>query len=97
MQGEAALTLTTAPVVPGKPRPYDDELDTDSRSVIYHYRAGDVDQPDNRALRAAFVEQVPLVYFHGLAPGQYMVLQPVFITSDDPVGRVVTLEVRVCP
>ena len=93
MRGAAALTLTTAPVVPGKPRPYDDELDTDSRSIIYHYRAGDVNQPDNRALRAAFAEQVPLVYFHGLAPGQYMVLQPVFVTADDPGAHVVTLEV----
>ena len=79
--------------MPGKPRPYDDELDTESRRIIYHYRAGDIDQPDNRALRAAFVDQVPLVYFHGLAPSQYMVLQPVFVTSDDPVERVVTLEV----
>ena len=93
MRGAAALTLTTAPVVPGKPRPYDDELDTGSRTIIYHYRAGDVDQPDNRALRAAFAEQVPLVYFHGLAPSQYMVLQPVFVTADDPGARVVTLEV----
>ena len=93
LEGPAALTLTTAPPVPGKPRPYNDELDTESRSVIYHYRSGDVDQPDNRALRAAFTDQVPLIYFHGLAPAQYMVLQPVFVTSDDPVGRVVNLEV----
>lgn len=89
----AALTLTTAPTVPGKPRPYDDELDAQTRTIIYHYRDGPIDQPDNRALRAAFTEQVPLVYFHGLAPSQYMVLQPVFVTDDDPRARVVTLEV----
>ena len=93
MQGPAALTLTTAPPVPGKPRPYDDQIDEASRSIVYHYRAGDIDQPDNRALRAAFEQQVPLVHFHGLAPGQYMVLQPVFVTADDPAARTVLLEV----
>jgi hypothetical protein len=28
---------------------------------VYAYRAGDIDQPDNRALRAAFQLRVPLV------------------------------------
>ena len=93
MQGPAALTLTTAPPVPGKPRPYDDQIDEASRSIVYHYRAGAIDQPDNRALRAAYEQQVPLVHFHGLAPGQYMVLQPVFVTADDPGSRTVLLEV----
>ncbi|CAN5526704.1 HNH endonuclease [soil metagenome] len=92
-RGGAALTITTAPPAPGKARPYDDSLDADTRTAIYHYRAGPVDQPDNRALRAAYAEQVPLVYFHGLAPSQYMVLQPVFVTADDPAAGVVTLEV----
>jgi putative restriction endonuclease len=91
--GAAALTLTTAPTVPGKPRPYEDELDAETRTILYHYRSGSAEQPDNRALRAAFTEQVPLVYFHGLAPSQYMVLQPVFVTNDDPGAGIVTLEV----
>lgn len=92
-RGPAALTLTTAPIAPGKTRPYDDDLDATTRTIIYHYRSGSIDQPDNLALRAAHTEQVPLVYFHGLTPGQYMVLQPVFVTGDDPAARVVTLEV----
>lgn len=91
--GAAALTLTTAPTVPGKRRPYDDDLDAETRTIVYHYRDGAIDQPDNRALRAAFAEQVPLVYFHGLARSQYMVLQPIFVTGDDPNAGVVTLEV----
>ncbi len=53
-RGPAALTVTTAPIVAGKKRAYEDELDSDSRTILYHYRAGDIDQPDNRALRAAF-------------------------------------------
>jgi putative restriction endonuclease len=93
MRGPAALTLTTAARVPGKRAAYEDELDIENRAIIYHYRSGPIDQPDNRALRAAFELQVPLIYFHGVAPGQYMVVQPVFVTADDPVNQVVLLEV----
>jgi putative restriction endonuclease len=93
MKGAAALTLMTAAPVPGKPAPYDDQLDADSRSIVYHYRAGAIDQPDNRALRSAFEMQVPLIYFRGFSPGQYMVVQPVFVTRDDPAQRTVLLEV----
>jgi putative restriction endonuclease len=93
MRGPAALTVTTAARVRGKTPAYEDELDTENRSIVYHYRAGPIDQPDNRALRAAYETQVPLIYFHGVTPGQYMVVQPVFATADDPVARVVLLEV----
>jgi putative restriction endonuclease len=93
MRGPAALTLTTAARVPGKRAAYEDELDIENRAIVYHYRAGSIDQPDNRALRAAYELQVPLIYFHGVSPGQYMVVQPVFVTADDPAGRVVLLEV----
>jgi putative restriction endonuclease len=93
MRGPAALTLVTAARVAGKRPAYDDVLDVESRSIVYHYRDGSIDQPDNRALRAAFEMQVPLIYFHGVAPGQYMVVQPVFVTRDDPAQRTVLLEV----
>jgi putative restriction endonuclease len=93
MVGPAALTLMTAARVPGKKAPYEDELDTENRAILYHYRAGAIDQSDNRALRAAFAAQVALIYFHGVAPGQYMVVQPVFVTADDPGARAVLLEV----
>lgn len=93
MRGPAALTLLTSAPRPGRAAPYADELDTESRSVLYHYRDGPIDQADNRALRAAFTEQVPLIYFHGITPGQYMVVQPVFVTADDPGARAVLLEV----
>lgn len=93
MRGPAALTLTTAAALPGKERPYDDEIDTDERTILYHYRSGPIDQPDNRALRAAFELQAPLIYFLGVAPGQYDIVQPVFVTADDPAARAVLLEV----
>src|SRR5882724_7341986 len=45
-----------------------------------------------RRLRAAHELVVPLIYFHGIAPGQYAAVAPVFVTEDDPVRRVVRLE-----
>jgi putative restriction endonuclease len=93
MRGPAALALVTAPRVRGKQPAYYDEIDINNRAIVYHYRAGPVDQPDNRALRAAFELQVPLIYFHGIAPGQYSVVQPVFITRDDISARTVLLEI----
>jgi putative restriction endonuclease len=58
---------------------------------VYAYRAGAVDQPDNRALRSAFQLQVPVVYFVGTRPGWYRPEWPVFVTADDPVTREVML------
>jgi putative restriction endonuclease len=92
MRGPAALCLVTAARVPGKRPAYDDEIDVDRRAIIYHYRAGSADQADNRALVAAYATQVPLIYFHGVAPGQYAVFQPVFVTANDPAAGAVLLE-----
>jgi hypothetical protein len=92
MQGAAALTLMTAAERPGKPRPYEDEIDLDGGAILYHYRAGTLDQPDNRALEAAHELQSPLIYFKGMAPGQYVVIAPVFVRVNDATERVVLLD-----
>lgn len=100
MQGGAALTLATAPPKASRHAPYDDGFDEATQSFIYHYRTALSDsiaarraaEADNRALRAAFDLAVPLIYFHGIAPGQYTPVAPVFVTRDDPDRRVVHLE-----
>jgi putative restriction endonuclease len=92
MRGPAALTITTAARVPGKPVAYEDELDVEGGAILYHYRDGPIDQPDNRALRAAFADQARLIYFHGVGPGQYVAVAPVFVARDDPAARCVYLE-----
>src|SRR3954470_13558017 len=80
-RGPAALTLTTS-----LKDPYGDAYDEGGALFTYAYRAGALDQADNRALRAAFELQTPLVYFRALAPGQYLVIAPMFVTADDPGG-----------
>jgi putative restriction endonuclease len=72
--------------------PYADAFDEAGVLFTYAYRSGSIDQADNRALRAAFELQTPLVYFRALAPGQCLVVAPMFVTSDDPAARVVVLE-----
>lgn len=89
----AALTLTTAPPKAGHDAPYDDVVNLDSGEIVYHYRQGSPDLPDNRALRAAHDLHVPLIYFWGFATGQYQVVAPVFVTADSPLEGVVLLEV----
>jgi putative restriction endonuclease len=86
-RGPAALTLTTS-----FSDPYADLADPEGGGFVYAYRAGAIDQADNRALRAAFEMQTPVVYFRGFAPGQYLVIAPMFVTSDDPVARTVLLQ-----
>ena len=72
--------------------PYGDNYDEGGALFTYAYRAGALDQADNRALRAAFELQTPLVYFRAMAPGQYLVIAPMFVTADDPVRARCLLE-----
>jgi putative restriction endonuclease len=83
-QGPAALSVNTSFKSPYGDRETPDGFD-------YAYRAGAVDQPDNRALRAACALQVPIVYFVGTAPGRYRPVWPTFVTADDPTAQTVTL------
>lgn len=100
MRGPAALSLWTAPPKGSRDAPYDDGLDDATESFIYHYRTAKSPTPravaeaeaDNLALRAAGSPAVPLIYFHGIAAGQYAVVAPAFIARDDPTRRVVSLE-----
>lgn len=82
------MTLLT--VVDG---PYDDFADCEGGAIVYRYRDGSPDQPDNAAMRAAFELQAPLIYFRGVGPGQYQVVAPAFIAADDPAAGRVRLEV----
>lgn len=85
-RGAAALTLTTS-----FKDPYGDEIDP-AGGFGYAYRAGALDQADNRALRTAHEMRVPVVYFRAIAPGQYWTYAPMFVVADDPAARAVVLQ-----
>jgi putative restriction endonuclease len=83
-EGPAALSVQTS-----WKSPYGDkELDD---GFLYAYRDGDVDQPDNRALRAAFALNAPIVYFWSTRPGRYKPIYPCYVIADDRGARQVLL------
>ena len=82
--GPAALSIQTS-----SKSPYDDEILLDG--FLYAYRSGAIDQPDNRALRAAHELQVPIVYFIGTRPGWYKPVFPCYVREDDPAARMVVV------
>lgn len=84
--GPAALSIKTS-----VRSPYGDEITGDG--LVYAYRAGVINQADNRALRAAYRLGVPLVYFFATRPGRYEVFYPCYVVDDDPGGRCVLVSI----
>ncbi len=77
------ISIATAPEIPGKPRPYDDEPIEDGR-FIYKYRGFDPLHRDNVGLQKAMLSGVPLIYFYGVEKGWYRPAWPAFVVGDFP-------------
>lgn len=80
---DVPLSITTAPPVVNRPRPYDDNFG-ETGLLSYRYRGTDRDHRDNVGLRTAMLHQTPLIYFHGIVPGLYEPAWPVYVVGDDP-------------
>jgi putative restriction endonuclease len=89
---ELPLSITSVPPVPGKPRPYDDQIDS-SGLLKYRYRGTDPNHRDNVGLRQAMTYRVPLIYFLGVVPGRYLPSWPAFIVGDDPASLTFTVAI----
>jgi putative restriction endonuclease len=74
---EIPLSITTTPH-----GPYNDSFR--DGFLRYRYRGKDIHHRDNVGLRKAMQKEIPLVYFHGVVPGKYLAVWPVFVTGDDP-------------
>ena len=70
------ISITTSPN-----SPYSDEMGAD-RLLRYKYRGTDPYHRDNVGLREAMRLGLPLVYFHGLVPGRYLAIWPVYVVGD---------------
>jgi putative restriction endonuclease len=100
MTGPAAFALVTAPPKEGRPPPYEDAFDEQTGRFTYRFRnplgssraAALAAEADNRALLAAHDLGVPLIYFRGIAAGQYAIVGPVFVTAVDRLARLVEME-----
>jgi putative restriction endonuclease len=65
--------------------PYQDDFDSEG-FLDYRYRGTDPNHRDNQGLRLAYQTRTPLIYFHGIKPGKYQAVWPLFVLEDDPKG-----------
>jgi putative restriction endonuclease len=79
----SALSIRTVFTDPGSTPPYEDQEGSDGL-IRYKYRGDDPLHPENRALRRAYLDQLPLIWFVGVAPGFYLPQYPVWIVGDEP-------------
>lgn len=69
---------------------YDDQRDvhrqiySGDEVVEYAFMGTDPSAPDNRWLREAMQQQIPIIYFLGVSPGHYQPILPTFIVGWQP-------------
>ena len=85
------LPISIATIAGG---PYEDAIDRETNLLTYAYRGNDSNHRDNRGLRQAMRDHVPLVYFITVVPGRYIAQCPVFIVGDRPETLTFTVEVE---
>ncbi len=72
------ISITTSPT-----GPYEDTIGSDSL-LRYRYRGTDPSHRDNVGVRTAMNYALPLAYFHGIVPGRYLAMWPVYVVGDAP-------------
>jgi putative restriction endonuclease len=83
------LSIKTVFPKPGGKVWYDDQrhvhrqIYDGDESVDYAFMGQNPDAADNRWLREAFENQIPIIYFLGIAPGRYQAMLPTFISGWD--------------
>jgi putative restriction endonuclease len=80
---DGALTIRTAFTAPNQLPPYEDDIGAGGL-VKYAYRGTDPQHSDNRALRTAMQDELPLAYFIGIAPAVYQAQFPVYVVGERP-------------
>lgn len=82
-QLEAALSFSTTYRAPGRARPYEDDTGSDGL-FRYKWQGENADHADNRALRRAHEERLPLIWFFAVREGWYLPVFPVFLLEEEP-------------
>lgn len=78
----AALSIRTVYRPEGASRPYEDSAGPDGL-MRYKWRGLDGNHPENRALRAAMSERLPMIWFFGVGPGLYQPIYPIFFVEEE--------------
>lgn len=83
----AALSVLTSVARPGRAPAYDDGgVDADGL-LAYRYQREGEDSRDNVAVRRAYEQQLPIIYFRGITEGIYSAIFPTYVVSDERADR----------
>lgn len=91
------LSIKTVFPKPGAKVWYDDQRKVhrqnfeSEETVDYAFMGKNPEAADNRWLREAFENQIPVIYFLGIAPGRYQAMLPAFISGWDGISRDMTM------
>jgi putative restriction endonuclease len=83
------LSIKTVFPKPGGKVWYDDQREVHRQifqgdeTIDYAFMGKNPDAADNRWLKEAYENQIPVIYFLGIAPGRYQALLPTFISGWD--------------
>jgi putative restriction endonuclease len=86
------LSIKTVFPKPGGKVWYDDQREVHRQifegdeTIDYAFMGQDPNAADNRWLREAFENRIPIIYFLGIAPGRYHAMHPAFISGWDAAG-----------
>ena len=86
------LSIRTVFPVKGRKVWYDDQREVHQQifngdeSVDYAFMGSDPNAADNRWLRDAMDQQIPIIYFLGTAPGLYQAVVPTFVIGFDSIA-----------
>jgi len=86
------LSIKTVFPKPGARIWYDDQrkvhrqIFEGDETVDYAFMGKDPDAADNRWLREALEDRIPIIYFLGIAPGRYQAMLPAFVSGWDAKG-----------
>lgn len=92
----AALSIRTVFRPEGSTRPYDDAVGTDG-FYRYKMRGNDPDHFQNRSLREAMVERLPLIWWLGVQGGGYSALYPVYLLGEERSDLQFVLDIDAVP
>lgn len=91
-QMQYLLSIKTVFPRPGARVWYDDQRDVHRQiyegdeMVDYDFMGQNPEAADNRWLRDAFENEIPVIYFLGVAPGRYQAMLPAFISGWDAIA-----------
>lgn len=92
----AALAVRTVYRPDGADRPYDDAVGVDG-FYRYKMRGDDPNHFENRALRAAMVERLPLIWWLGVQGGGYSALYPIFLVGEERADLQFVVDIDAVP